>query len=171
MYVCVLVAQSCPTLCNPRDSSPPGSSIHGILRARMLAISFSRGSSWPRDQTCISCVSCISRWILHYCTTWICSQMFTVLSLGGKIMSYSSLHIFYFIFLLFCNKDVLWIKNKQRKKTFRKYYIKYLSLERQEAEGASYQALRKPWVTVRHSWRAGGRPPTQPHSRPLRSSP
>ena len=115
----------------------------------------SRGSSWPRDQTCISCVSCISRWILYYCTIWICSQMFTVLSLGGKIMSYSSLHIFYFIFLLFGNKDVLWIKNKERKKTFRKYYMKYFSLERQEAEGASSQALRKPWVTVRHSWRAG----------------
>ena len=53
-----LLTQSCPTLCNPRDSSPPGSSVHGILQARMLAISFSRGSSWPRDQTCISCVSC-----------------------------------------------------------------------------------------------------------------
>ena len=42
------VAQSCPTLCDPVDCSPPGSSIHGILQARILewvAISFSRGSS------------------------------------------------------------------------------------------------------------------------------
>ena len=42
------VAQSCPTLCNPVDCSPPGSSIHGILQARILewvAISFSRGSN------------------------------------------------------------------------------------------------------------------------------
>ena len=48
------VAQLCPTLCDPMDCSPPGSSIHGILWARILewvAISFSRGSSWPRDQT------------------------------------------------------------------------------------------------------------------------
>ena len=51
------VAQSCPTLCNPVDCSPPGSSIHGILQARILewvAISFSRGSSWPRDRTQVS---------------------------------------------------------------------------------------------------------------------
>ena len=43
--MCVLVAQSCPTLCNPMDCSPPGSSVHGILQARILewvAISFSR---------------------------------------------------------------------------------------------------------------------------------
>ena len=48
------VAQSCLTLCNPVDCSPPGSSIHGILQARVLewdAIAFSRGSSRPRDRT------------------------------------------------------------------------------------------------------------------------
>ena len=48
----VLVAQSCPTLCGPMDCSPPGSSVHGILQARRLewvAISFSKGSSRPRD--------------------------------------------------------------------------------------------------------------------------
>ena len=57
--VCVLVAQSCLTLCDPMDCSPPGSSVHGILQARILewvAISLSRESSWPRDQTCISCI-------------------------------------------------------------------------------------------------------------------
>ena len=50
----MLVAQSCPTLCNPMDYSPPGSSVHGILQARILewvAIPFSRGSSPPRDRT------------------------------------------------------------------------------------------------------------------------
>ena len=54
----VLVDQSCPTLCNPMDSSPPGSSVHGI-QARLLegvAISFSRGSSRPRDWTWFSCI-------------------------------------------------------------------------------------------------------------------
>ena len=48
----VLVAQLCLTLCDPMDCSPPGSSVHGILQARILewvAISFSRGSSQPRD--------------------------------------------------------------------------------------------------------------------------
>ena len=50
--VCVLVAQSCLTLCDPMDYSLPGSSVHGILQARILewvAIPFSRVSSQPRD--------------------------------------------------------------------------------------------------------------------------
>ena len=59
MCVCVCmkekeseVTQLCPTLCDPMDCSLPGSSVHGILQARVLewvAISFSRGSSWPRN--------------------------------------------------------------------------------------------------------------------------
>ena len=51
------VAQSGPTLCDPMDYSLPGFSVHGIFQARVpekLAISFSRGSSWPRDQTRVS---------------------------------------------------------------------------------------------------------------------
>ena len=51
------VAQSCLTLCDPMDCSLPGSSIHGIFQARVLewvAISFSRGSSRPEDETCVS---------------------------------------------------------------------------------------------------------------------
>jgi len=54
------VAQSCPTLCDPMDCSLPGSSIHGILQARVLegvAISFSGGSSRPRDRTRVSRIS------------------------------------------------------------------------------------------------------------------
>ena len=50
------VLQSCPTLCNPMGCSPPGSSVHGILQARILErvpIPFSRGCCWPRDQTCL----------------------------------------------------------------------------------------------------------------------
>ena len=50
----VLVAQLCLTLCDPMDCSPPGSSAHGILQARVLewvAIPFSRGSSQPRDRS------------------------------------------------------------------------------------------------------------------------
>ena len=52
-------AQSCPTLCHSRDCSPSGCSVHGIFQARILewvAISFSRGSSRPSDQTWISCI-------------------------------------------------------------------------------------------------------------------
>ena len=66
-------AQSCLTLCNHMNCSPSGFSVHGILQARILqwvAISFSRGSSWPRDQTHVSCVPYSGRWILDHCTTW-----------------------------------------------------------------------------------------------------
>ena len=59
------------TLWNPVDCNPPGSSVHGILQARILelvALSFSRGSSRPGDQTCVSRVSCIGRRVLsHLC--------------------------------------------------------------------------------------------------------
>ena len=54
---CYLITKSRLTLCNPRDCSLPGSSVHGISQARILervSISFFRGSSQPRDQTHIS---------------------------------------------------------------------------------------------------------------------
>ena len=63
VQVCVPLPQSCPTLCDPIDCSPPGSSVHGSLKARVLegiAMPFSRGSSQPRDQTCI--FSCLLHW-------------------------------------------------------------------------------------------------------------
>ena len=53
------VTQSCPTLCDPMDCSLPHSYVYGIFRARVLewvAISFSTGSSRPRDWTQVSCV-------------------------------------------------------------------------------------------------------------------
>ena len=54
--------QSCLILCEPMDCSPLGSSVNGVLQARILekvAIPSSKGSSWPRDQTHVSYVSCI----------------------------------------------------------------------------------------------------------------
>ena len=54
----VLVSQSCLALCDLVDCTPPGSSVHTILQARILewvAISYSRGSSWPRNWTQVSC--------------------------------------------------------------------------------------------------------------------
>ena len=57
---CCLVAKSIQLFHSPMDGSPPGSSVHGISQARILkwvAISFSRGSSQPKDQTHVSCIS------------------------------------------------------------------------------------------------------------------
>ena len=56
----VLVTQSCLILCDPMDCSTPGSSVHGILQARILEwsdISFSKGSSQPREWTWFSCIA------------------------------------------------------------------------------------------------------------------
>ena len=66
MCVCE-VAQSCPTLCDPMDCSLTGSSVHGIFQARVLewvAISFSRGSSPPRNRTPVSRIAgrCFTVW-------------------------------------------------------------------------------------------------------------
>ena len=81
MYMCVYVCvcacirvnakllQLCPTLCDPMDHSFQGSSVSGILQARILewvAIPSSRGSSWPRDWTQVSCVSCLGRQVLYH---------------------------------------------------------------------------------------------------------
>ena len=83
MYVCILkntdiynlvlqlwhgMCQLHPTLCESLNCIPPGSSVHGIFQARILewvAISFSRGSSQPRNWTLASCLSCIGRRALY----------------------------------------------------------------------------------------------------------
>ena len=71
MCVCVHVCpQPCPTLCEPLICSPPGFFVHGILQARILewvAIPFSKGSSRPRDRTC---VSWIGRQVPYHWVTW-----------------------------------------------------------------------------------------------------
>ena len=69
---CVVNCSVVPTLW-PHALYPPGSSVHGILQARMLewgAMPSSRGSSWPRDQTCASRISCIGRWVVYHCANW-----------------------------------------------------------------------------------------------------
>ena len=69
--MCVLGAkslQSCLTICDPVDCSPPGSSVHGILQARTLewvVVPSSRGPSRSRDRTQVSYVSCVGRWVLY----------------------------------------------------------------------------------------------------------
>ena len=84
-WSCHEVTQSCLTLCDPMDSSPPGSSIHGIFQATVLdwvAISFSRGSSRPKDQTQVSHIAgrCF--------TVWATKEAQIFLYLFGCIRSY-----------------------------------------------------------------------------------
>ena len=79
--VCMLVAQLCSTLCDPMDYSSPGSSVHGILQARILewvAMPFSRGSIQPRDGTQVSRMQADSLSfftiliILYQGSSWVC---------------------------------------------------------------------------------------------------
>ena len=82
-----LVAKSCPTLLWPHGCSPPGSSILGISQARILewvAVSFSRGSSWPRDQTLIG------RQVLYHWVTWEAQKTAVQLAKGENLFSASS---------------------------------------------------------------------------------
>ena len=78
MKVKEIVAQLCLILRDPMDCSPPGSSVHGLLQARILkwlAIPFSRGSSQPRDWSSVSCASCIT------------SRFFSIWATRGRNMS------------------------------------------------------------------------------------
>ena len=71
---CCLAAKSCSALLDFMDCDPPGSSVQGISQTRMLekiAISFSRGPSRPRDQTCVSCTG---RKVLFYWATFLCGH-------------------------------------------------------------------------------------------------
>ena len=84
LCMCSSVIHWCQTLYKPMDCSLPGFSVHGLSQARILewvAISFSRGSSWPRDQTRFSCFSCTGRWVLYHCTTY-CLPILNSLTFG-----------------------------------------------------------------------------------------
>ena len=88
--VCVCILSCVQLFCDPMDYSLPGSSVHGILKARILewvVISFSRGSSQPRDWTCISCISALAgRFLTSWATIYIymeCVQVRVSASLCG----------------------------------------------------------------------------------------
>ena len=82
--------QSCPTLCGPMDCSLPESCVHGILQERILdwvTISFSRGSSWPRDWTRVSCTFCIGRQSLYQLSHWGSPNATSLLLFSCSVMS------------------------------------------------------------------------------------
>ena len=86
LCVC-LDAQTCLTLCDSLDCSPPGSSVLGISQARTLewvAISFSGGFSWPRDRTCVSCIGrrIVYHWASRESNTWMCRKKMLLLAVG-----------------------------------------------------------------------------------------
>ena len=79
--VCIKSLQPCLTPYHPINCSPPGSSVHGILQARILerfAISSSGASSRPRDWTCVSYISCIENYQLWYVTLFKSFTIFNI---------------------------------------------------------------------------------------------
>ena len=83
-----LVAQSCLTLCDPVNCSPLGSSVHGILQARILewvAVPFSRGSSWPRDQTWVSRIAGT------FFTVWAIMEAVFIFNYSSNSVDYSAI--------------------------------------------------------------------------------
>ena len=109
-----LAAQSCPTLCNFMDCSPPGSPVHGILQARILewvAIPFSRGSSRPRGWTQAFCiVGCFfTVWVTRETPFAIGTCSISMSSWGG-LGSWRSVCMSYFgLFLPLALPHYLWI--------------------------------------------------------------
>ena len=106
MWVCVLVAQSCLTLCNPMDYSPPGYSVLGILQAGILewvAIPFSRRSSWPRDG--IQGTTIWKTSVLQ-CSAFFMVQFSHMYMTTGKTMALTIWTLFYWV-LSFMNTGIM----------------------------------------------------------------
>ena len=99
----VLVTQSCPTLCDPMDCSPPGSSVHGILQARILelaAMPFSRGSSQSRDWTQVSFIAG------GFFTTWATKKAPNTWKIHADI-------VFWHRYVLaFSKRGAIWVPSK-----------------------------------------------------------
>ena len=155
---CCLVIKLCPTLCNPVDSSPPGSSVHGIFQARILesvAISFSKGFSQPRDWTRISW---IGKWIYHWATWEKPLIHYSVGQIGNQKTPSSSFSSFSRVLIMFqvlkntrtiktsytilpiLDKKLIWITNL--------YWFQYhLSIHQN-----SYQYSSKVWIAKLTTW-------------------
>ena len=91
---CCLVTKSYPTLGDPVDCSLPHSSVHEISQARILecvALSFFRGSSWPRDRTCTSCISYVGFFTIAQPGKLLAGRDINIISIlkGGLLFSCS----------------------------------------------------------------------------------
>ena len=94
---------SAVSLCDPMNCSPPGSSVHRIFQARILegvAISHSRASSKPKESTHVSCIFCISMWILYHHTTWEAPILIILLVLNVRIAKMHLCSIFIILTVL-----------------------------------------------------------------------
>ena len=139
--MCVLVAQSCLTLCNTMDCVIPGFSVHGILQARILeclAILFSRESFWPRDWTQVFCIA---------------GRFFTIWANSGKPELTSSLYNFYSITLSNLQSTVLFI-----------YCIHWVLSPSSPIKYKNLQKYKRKWLLSAVFTELSQVPRTEPHS-------
>ena len=117
MVLKCLVTQSCPTLCDHMNYRPPGSSVHGLLQARIVewvAIPFFSGSFWSRDWTCVSCISCIAGWFF---TIWatrkalLGMEFCSIVPICG-LTFIQNFCVWFLHILLFCTWIWTFLKNK-----------------------------------------------------------
>ena len=131
-HTCVLSCFSCDQLfCDTMDCSLPGLSVHWILQASMLkcvAIPSSRGSSWPRNQTCISCGSCIEGGFFYLWAT------------GETLSPYNTIYLYLIAQL---------VKNPPAMQETPVQFLGWEdSLEKGKATHFSILAWRMPWTIV-----------------------
>ena len=129
IYMCVLVSQSCPVLCDPVNCSL-GFSVHGIFQASILewvAIPFSRGSFWPRDWIWVSCAAgrffifwvtreaYIYPYIYIYMCIYICIYMYVCIYIYAYTYVYiythvyipSYIHIYIYIYIKYTHTYII----------------------------------------------------------------
>ena len=139
MNVKVLVTQSCQVFCYPVDSSLPGSSLPGMLQARILewvAIPFFRGSSWPRDWTWVSRIGTPNR-----IKTWLWSPQGENSTNNNTPMLVFKLHIWPILRLwavFFKKKSGMLIRNNKKWNVYFSCKRKYQLLSRQVISGGLF---------------------------------
>ena len=108
--------QSCPTLWDHMGCSPPSSSAHGILQARILewvAMTSSRESSQPRHGTCISSISCIASRFFTTSTTWEAHIYGVDIHKSINVIIPACLAFFYFLISFIINMYYFYTKKKR----------------------------------------------------------
>ena len=166
----MLVTQSCLTLCDPMDWSPPGSSVHEIFQARVLewvAISFSKGSSQPRDWTQVPCTA--SRFFIDLATRE--APTANNQKLINNIGQFR--HILYVVYIVYCVPTVIYRKEDVVKKIIRKIkYIYSTTPSFSGFSGGTSQNLPANAGDIRDagSVPGSGRSPGGGHSNPLQYS-
>ena len=113
-----LVTLSCPIPCDPMHCTPLGSSVHGILQARILewvAMPFSRGSSSPRDQTWVSCMAG------SFFTDWATREAPIVAQIKTLTWNGKWFQLFYYFYLNI--RNLWWTKNMHKEVFYRKWRI------------------------------------------------